>query len=84
MSDAPPVVALGGNAGNPHYLPSVELNRVIVTDEVLLLDLWGKKTQPGAVYADASRRASYLKMYGNICFDTRENYINFPWSSETK
>ncbi len=39
---------------------------------------------PGAVYADLSRRASYLKMYGNICFDTRDNYINFPWSSETK
>lgn len=39
---------------------------------------------PGAVYADASRRASYLKMYGNICFDTRESYINFPWSSETE
>jgi ribose transport system substrate-binding protein len=39
---------------------------------------------PGEVYADASRRAAYLKMYGNICFDTRENYINFPWSSETK
>ena len=39
---------------------------------------------PGAVYADLTRRASYLKMYGNICFDTRENYINFPWSSETK
>lgn len=39
---------------------------------------------PGAVYADAARRASYLKMYGNICFDTRENYINFPWSSETR
>lgn len=39
---------------------------------------------PGAVYADPKRRASYLKMYGNICFDTRENYINFPWSSETK
>ena len=39
---------------------------------------------PGAVYADPSRRDSYLKMYGNICFDTRENYINFPWSSETK
>jgi len=39
---------------------------------------------PGAVYADASRRALYLKMYGNICFDTRENYVNFPWSSETE
>lgn len=39
---------------------------------------------PGAVYADAARRATYLKMYGNTCFDTRENYINFPWSSETR
>jgi ribose transport system substrate-binding protein len=39
---------------------------------------------PGAVYADPSRRAAYLRMYGNICFDTRENYINFPWSSETR
>lgn len=52
ISDAPPVVALGSNAGNPHYLPTVELNKVIVADQVLLLDLWGKKAQPGAVYAD--------------------------------
>lgn len=37
---------------------------------------------PGEVYADPARRASYLKMYGNICFDTRQQYINFPWSSE--
>ena len=52
MSDAPPVVAIGANAGNPHYLPTAEHNRVIVADEVLLLDLWGKKSQPGAVFAD--------------------------------
>lgn len=39
---------------------------------------------PGEVYADPKRRASYLAMYGNTCFDTRENYINFPWSSETR
>jgi len=39
---------------------------------------------PSAVYADPARRASYLKMYGNICFDTRDNYIDFPWSSETR
>jgi len=37
---------------------------------------------PGAVYGDAVRRDSYLRMYGNICYDTRENYLNFPWSSE--
>ena len=52
VSDAPPVVALAGDAGNPHYLPSAERHREIVRDEVLLLDLWGKKAQPGAVFAD--------------------------------
>jgi ribose transport system substrate-binding protein len=39
---------------------------------------------PAPVYRDPARRAVYLKMYGNICFDTRDNYINFPWSSERK
>jgi ribose transport system substrate-binding protein len=39
---------------------------------------------PAAVWRDATRRASYLKMYGNICYDTRDRYINFPWSSERK
>ena len=39
---------------------------------------------PAAVYADPARRASYLKMYGNICYDTRDQYVNFPWSSETR
>jgi Xaa-Pro aminopeptidase len=63
VSDAPPVVAVGANAGNPHYLPTAEHHEPIVADEVLLLDLWGKKTQPGAVFADitwvgaTSRRA---------------------------
>ena len=52
VSDAPPVVAVGANAGNPHYLPTAEHNRAITADEVLLLDLWGKRAQPGAVFAD--------------------------------
>lgn len=39
---------------------------------------------PGAVYADPARRASYLKMYGNICFDSRDRFVNFPWSSESR
>jgi ribose transport system substrate-binding protein len=37
---------------------------------------------PAAVYADPARRAAYLRMYGNICYDTRDQYVNFPWSSE--
>jgi ribose transport system substrate-binding protein len=37
---------------------------------------------PAAVFDDPDRRATYLKMYGNICYDTRSKYVNFPWSSE--
>lgn len=52
VSDSAPVVAIGANAGNPHYLPSEARAQPIVADEVLLLDLWGKTTEPGAVFAD--------------------------------
>jgi Xaa-Pro dipeptidase len=52
VSDSAPVVAIGSHAGDPHYLPSAEHSRRIVTDEVLLLDLWGKHTTEGAVFAD--------------------------------
>nr|WP_299504004.1 sugar ABC transporter substrate-binding protein [Cypionkella sp.] len=37
---------------------------------------------PAAVFFDMERRGKYLKMYGNICYDTRDRYVNFPWSSE--
>jgi ribose transport system substrate-binding protein len=39
---------------------------------------------PARVYQTASNRNLYLKMYGNICFDTRDRYLNFPWSSELR
>lgn len=52
VSDSAPVVAVGANAGNPHYLPSADESRPIVADEVLLLDLWGKTRERGAVFAD--------------------------------
>jgi ribose transport system substrate-binding protein len=39
---------------------------------------------PAAVFANPLRRAAYLKMFGNICYDTRAQYVNFPWSSEAK
>ena len=52
ISDSAPVVAIDANAGNPHYLPTVDRARSISADQVLLLDLWGKTTEPGAVFAD--------------------------------
>ncbi|MEO7277851.1 MAG: sugar ABC transporter substrate-binding protein [Sphingomicrobium sp.] len=39
---------------------------------------------PRAVYIDPQRRNSYLRMYGNICFDSRDRYLDFPWSSERR
>jgi Xaa-Pro aminopeptidase len=52
VSDSAPVVAAQENAANPHYLPTAARQRRIGPDEVLLLDLWGKLEQPGAVFAD--------------------------------
>ena len=52
VTDAPPIVAAQENAGNPHYEPTREQSRAIRPNELVLLDLWGKLEQPGAVYAD--------------------------------
>ncbi len=52
ISDSSPCVAAQENAGNPHYQPTAEVRRAIGTNEMVLLDLWGKLPQPGAVFAD--------------------------------
>ena len=52
VSDSDPVVAVGPHAGNPHYLPSADSSAPITANAVLLLDLWGKLRDTGAVFAD--------------------------------
>ncbi|HEX8028605.1 MAG TPA: M24 family metallopeptidase [Vicinamibacterales bacterium] len=52
VADSAPCVSAQENAGNPHYLATSETHRVIRRDEVVLLDLWGKLSSPGAVFAD--------------------------------
>ena len=52
VSDSAPIVAAEENAGNPHYGPTAAKSRAIRPNELVLLDLWGKLDQPGAVYAD--------------------------------
>jgi Xaa-Pro aminopeptidase len=51
-TDNPPNVSAQENAGNPHYSPSRDEHRAIRPNEILLLDLWGKLPQTGAVFAD--------------------------------
>ena len=50
-ADAPNVSAQE-HAGDPHYSVTRDSSRPIKRDELLLLDLWGKLPQPGAVFAD--------------------------------
>lgn len=38
---------------------------------------------PAQVWNDVARRDGYLRMYGSICYDTRAEYLNFAWSSES-
>ncbi|MEP7303933.1 MAG: M24 family metallopeptidase [Acidobacteriota bacterium] len=52
VSDSPPNVSVAANAGNPHYLPTASVHQSIGPDQLVLLDLWGKIEQPGAVFAD--------------------------------
>jgi len=52
ISDSDPNVSAQENAGNPHYHPSAAVHRPIRANEILLLDLWGKIKEPGAVFAD--------------------------------
>lgn len=54
VADGPPIVAVNQNSGNPHYLPSSEHCAPIGEGDFVLLDVWGKKNTPGAVYYDIS------------------------------
>ncbi len=52
LTDDPPIVAVNTNSGNPHYEPRAEHSAPIREGDFVLLDVWGKKNTPGAVYYD--------------------------------
>jgi Xaa-Pro aminopeptidase len=52
VTDDPPIVAVNSNAGNPHYEPRADHPVPIREGDLVLLDVWGKKNTPGAVYYD--------------------------------
>jgi Xaa-Pro aminopeptidase len=52
QTDSPPIVAATEHAGNPHYQPTATVHRAIRPGDLVLLDLWGKLSDPGAVFAD--------------------------------
>ena len=52
LTDDPPIVAVNANSGNPHYEPHSDGSAQIREGDFVLLDVWGKKNTPGAVYYD--------------------------------
>jgi len=52
LTDSGPIVGCNANASNPHYEPSAAVTVPIKTGDWVLLDMWAKLDQPGAVYYD--------------------------------
>jgi len=48
----PPLVAVNANCSNPHYAPTLESSQPIRRGDFVLLDVFGKQRNPGAVYFD--------------------------------
>ena len=51
-ADAPPLVAVNAHSGNPHYAPDASHTAPVRPGDFVLLDVFGKRREPGAVYFD--------------------------------
>jgi Xaa-Pro aminopeptidase len=51
-TEDPPIVAVNEHSGDPHFEPRAERSSKIKEGDFVLLDIWGKKKTPGAVYYD--------------------------------
>jgi Xaa-Pro aminopeptidase len=69
-----PIVGVNANAADPHYEPSAEVTSEIRSGDLVLLDMWAKLKQPGAVYYDITWTGfcgehpteEMLKVYGVV------------------
>jgi Xaa-Pro dipeptidase len=51
-ADHPAIVAVNSNASNPHYTPERNHSALIREGDLVLIDIWGKLKEPGAIYGD--------------------------------
>jgi Xaa-Pro aminopeptidase len=52
VADHGPIVAVNAHSGDPHYEPAEGRSSPICAGDHLLIDLWAKLAEPGAVYYD--------------------------------
>ncbi len=72
IADDPPIVAVNQNSGNPHYIPRAETSSPIREGDCVLLDVWGKKDTPDAVYYDIT----WMGFVGNAPPDRLQQVFN--------
>ena len=51
-TSSPPIAAVDVHSADPHYGPTASSSASIRRDNLILIDLWAKRTEPGAVYGD--------------------------------
>jgi Xaa-Pro dipeptidase len=52
ISSDRPIVAVNANSADPHYLPDIDRRTPIRAGDFLLIDIWAKRPDSGAVYGD--------------------------------
>jgi len=57
ISEGDPICAVNEHSSDPHFSPSKEKDTLIQKGDFVLIDLWCKKIQEGAVYGDITRVA---------------------------
>jgi Xaa-Pro dipeptidase len=51
-TSSPPIAAVDAHSADPHYGPTVAASAPVLHDSLVLIDLWAKRREPGAVYGD--------------------------------
>lgn len=82
-TDSPPIVGVNENSGNPHYEPTIKVNKKIKKGDFVLIDLWAKLDKPEGVWADITWTGyvgtripeKYIKIF-NIVSDARDTAFN--------
>lgn len=52
ITGSPPIAAVSAHSADPHYGPSAQGSTTITSGDLVLIDLWAKRPEPGSVYAD--------------------------------
>ena len=69
-----PIVAANGHAADPHFEPNAKNTRAFKKNDRVLIDLWAKLNEPGAVFYDitwcgyigAKAPSDYAKVFGIV------------------